>query len=103
LGLDVLTEVHDQGELERALRLGTRLVGINNRNLKTLKTDLATTEELAAAVPPDRVLVSESGLKTADDLVRMAAVGARTFLVGESLLRQQDVTLATLRLQGLAA
>jgi indole-3-glycerol phosphate synthase len=101
--LDVLVEVHDRAELDRALALDIRLFGINNRNLKTLKTDLATTEALAAAVPKDRILVSESGLKTADDLARMAQVGARTFLVGESLLRQEDVTQATLRLQGLAA
>jgi indole-3-glycerol phosphate synthase len=102
-GLDALVEVHDRAELDRALRLDVRLFGINNRNLKTLKTDLATTEALAAAVPADRVLVSESGLKTAADLERMAKAGARTFLVGESLLRQADVTEATLRLQGLAA
>ena len=102
-GLDALVEVHDRAELDRALRLDVRLFGINNRNLKTLKTDLATTEALAAAVPADRVLVSESGLKTSADLERMARVGARTFLVGESLLRQEDVTGATLRLQGLAA
>jgi indole-3-glycerol phosphate synthase len=102
-GLDALVEVHDRAELDRALKLDVRLFGINNRNLKTLKTDLATTEALAAAVPPDRVLVSESGLRTASDLERMASVGARTFLVGESLLRQEDVTQATLRLQGLAA
>jgi indole-3-glycerol phosphate synthase len=102
-GLDVLVEVHNRAELDRALKLDVRLFGINNRNLKTLKTDIATTEELAAAVPKDRVLVSESGLKTAADLDRMAAVGARTFLVGESLLRQEDVTQATLRLQGLGA
>jgi indole-3-glycerol phosphate synthase len=101
--LDVLVEVHDRAELDRALALDIRLLGINNRNLKTLKTDIATTEALAAAVPRDRILVSESGLKTADDLARMAGVGARTFLVGESLLRQADVTTATLRLQGLAA
>ena len=101
--LDVLVEVHDRAELDRALALDIRLFGVNNRNLKTLQTDLATTEALAAAVPKDRILVSESGLRTADDLARMAAVGARTFLVGESLLRQDDVTRATLRLQGLAA
>jgi indole-3-glycerol phosphate synthase len=94
-GMDVLIEVHDRPELERALRLDARLVGVNNRNLKTLVIDLATTESLAAAVPKDRLLVSESGLYTPEDLDRMARVGARCFLVGESLMKQQDVAAAT--------
>jgi indole-3-glycerol phosphate synthase len=78
-------------------------LGVNNRNLKTLKTDLAVTEELAPHVPDDRILVCESGLKTADDLARMARAGARRFLVGESLMREADVTAATRRLLGRAA
>lgn len=95
LGMDVLVEVHDAGELARALKLRTRLLGINNRNLKTLKTDIATTEALAAAVPDGYALVSESGLRTHDDLLRMARAGAKRFLIGESLLRQPDVAAAT--------
>jgi indole-3-glycerol phosphate synthase len=93
--LDVLVEVHDRAELDRALRLKTPLIGINNRNLKTLKTDLATTIELAAALPADRLAVSESGLQNAADLARMAAIGVRCFLVGESLLRHADIAAAT--------
>jgi len=93
--LDVLIEVHDRAELDRALQLRSPLIGVNNRNLKTLKTDLATTVELAAALPSDRLAVSESGLQSAADLARMAAAGARCFLVGESLLRHHDVAAAT--------
>jgi len=93
--LDVLVEVHDEAELERALNLKSPLIGVNNRNLKTLKTDLATTERLARLLPAGRVLVAESGLKTPADLSRMARCGARRFLIGESLMKQSDVEAAT--------
>lgn len=95
IGLDVLVEVHDEAELDRAMALQDVLLGVNNRNLKTLKVDLAVFERLAARVPPGRFLVAESGLKTASDLARLARSGARAFLVGESLMAQADVTAAT--------
>ncbi len=102
-GMDVLVEVHDGAEFDRALKLKSRLIGVNNRNLKTMVTDIATTEQLAARLPKDRVLVAESGLKTPADLARLAKVGAKRFLIGESLMRQADVAEATRAILALTA
>jgi indole-3-glycerol phosphate synthase len=99
-GMDVLIEVHDAAERDRALRLKSRLIGVNNRNLKTLHVDLATSEELSDGLPADALAVSESGLYTPDDLARMRRAGFHCFLVGESLMRQPDVAAATAALLG---
>ncbi len=101
LRMDVLLEVHDAAELERGLRIESRLIGINNRNLKTLEVDVATTEQLAPLIPSDRVRISESGLATPVDLARMAAADVHCFLIGEALMRQPDVETATRNLVGL--
>lgn len=101
LDMDVLVEVHDEDELNRALALDTFLIGINNRNLKTLTTDINTTRQLAPLVPPDRIIISESGIKTHAEIDQLAAIGVTGFLVGETLLRQPDPGAAARTLLGL--
>lgn len=100
-GMDALIETHDEHEVERALKLDATMIGVNNRNLKTFVTDLGTTARLSPMIPEDWLLVAESGINSAADIAALTTVGAQAFLVGESLMRQDDVTAATRTLLGL--
>jgi indole-3-glycerol phosphate synthase len=93
--MDALIETHDENEVERALKLDAKMIGVNNRNLKTFVTDLDTTRRLSSLIPTDRLLVAESGINTAADVATLKAAGAKAFLVGESLMRQTNVAAAT--------
>jgi indole-3-glycerol phosphate synthase len=99
LGLDALIEVHDAGQLESALAAGADWIGINNRDLRTFEVDLGVTERLAAAVPEGVVAVAESGILSAGDVERLEAAGAQAFLVGEALMREEDIGIALRRLR----
>lgn len=101
LDLDTLVEVHDEDELERALQIGARVIGINNRDLSTFRTDLTTTERLLASVPSDVVIVSESGIRTREDVARLGRAGVDAILVGESILAARDPSTAAEELTGL--
>ncbi|HEX2582286.1 MAG TPA: indole-3-glycerol phosphate synthase TrpC [Dongiaceae bacterium] len=103
LGMDVLIETHDEAELERALAMRSPLIGVNNRNLKTLEVDLSTSERLLGRLPADRIGIAESGFSTHEEILALKRKGARAFLVGESLMKAQDVGLATRRLLGASA
>ncbi|TLN11839.1 indole-3-glycerol-phosphate synthase, partial [bacterium] len=100
LSLDVLLEVHDEGELEAAMETGCPLIGVNNRNLRTFVTDLGVTERLCGIIPPDRFVVAESGINTRADVLRLQAAGAGAFLVGESLMREPDIGKKLRELRG---
>jgi len=100
LGMAALVEVHNVAELERALKIAPRVVGVNNRDLRTFKVDLETTAHLRPLVPTDVILVAESGVHTRDDVARLAAIGADAMLVGESLMRAKDVGRKVLELVG---
>lgn len=99
-GMDALVEIHDEAELDRALALGADMIGINNRDLKTFVTDVGVTLKLAPRIPKDKLVVAESGLASRDDLARLAEIGVSTVLIGETLMRQSDVTAATTALIG---
>lgn len=99
-GMDVLTEIHNEAELDRALALGADMIGVNNRDLKTFVTDVGVTLRLAPRIPKDKLVVAESGLTSREDLARLISVGVSTVLIGETLMRQEDVATSTRNLIG---